>query len=138
MTVRQVLDYDQIVKVVIDNMKDVDAKIRFRFLQMAHQFQPIVDGYNKIREEKIAKYGSMQEDGQFGIFEPQKETYENDEDYQKAVENYNNTINQFRTELNEVLEEKAKIELDKFHAEEIMNSGLPSDMLLVLYDLIEE
>lgn len=138
MTVKEVLNYDRIVKIIIDEMKYIDVKVRFRFLQMAHQFQPIVKNYNTIREEKITQYGSTHANGQFGIIKPDKDSYENEADYQKAVQDYDVVFKKFTSELNELLESDAKIEIQRFKPEEIMDSGIPADIMLELYDLIEQ
>lgn len=138
MTVRQVLDYDQIIKEIIDNMKEVDTIIRFRFLQMAHQFKPIVENFQTIRDEKIGQYGSAHENGQFGIIEPDKDSYDNEDEYKSAYKEYEATVEKFRNELDEILESDAKIEIETFKPEEIINSGLPTNYMLMLYDLIEQ
>ena len=138
MTVNQVLDYNSIIKVIIDNAKDVDVKIRFKFLGMINQFKPIVDNFETIRQEKISEYGSINKDGQIGIFKPIRDDYETNTEFTEALRKYDDTIAKFTKELQEVLDADAEIEISKFKATDIMDSGLSSDYLLALYDLIEE
>jgi len=138
MTVNQVLDYNNVIRAIVDNAKNVDAKIRFKFLGMANQFKPIVDNFETIRQEKISEYGTTKADGQTGIFEPVRDDYETDSDFVEAQQKYDETIAKFAKELQEILDSDAEVEITKFKADDIMDSGLNSDYLLALYDLIEE
>ena len=138
MTVNQVLDYNSMIKAIIDNAKDVDAKTRFKFLGMVNQFKPIVDNFETIRQEKIAEYGTTNKDGQTGIFEPVRDDFETDSDFVDAQKKYDETIAKFANELQEVLDSEVDVNIAKFKADDIMDSGLNSDYLLALYDLIEE
>ena len=67
---------------------------------------------------------------------PRQELY--DDEYQKAVEEYDNNIKQFSADMSKVLEPETEINIKKFKAEDIMNAGIPSEYLIHIYDLIEE
>ena len=138
MKVSEILDYNNVIKAIIDNAKDVNALVKFRLLGMCKQFEPIVANFETIRQEKIAQYGTTDENGNVGIFVPKKEDFENDDDYKKASEEFETTIEKFTADLNEVLNSESDIEIKKFKYTDIMDAGLPSDYLIAIYDLIEE
>jgi hypothetical protein len=138
MTIQNILDYNEIIKAIIDNATDVNALIKFKLLGMLKQFEPVVANYETIRSEKIMKYGTTNEDGNTGIFAPKKENFDSDEDFNKATINFEETVKKFSDELNEVLQSESDIEIKKFKSSDIMDAGLPADYLLAIYDLIEE
>ena len=138
MKVSEILDYNNVIKAIIDNAKDVNALVKFRLLGMCKQFEPIVANFETIRQEKIAQYGTTDENGNVGIFAPKKENFENDDDYKKSSEEFETTIERFTADLNEVLNSESDIEIKKFKYTDIMDAGLPSDYLIAIYDLIEE
>ena len=138
MLVKEVLEYNKIIKAIIDNSKDVNALVKFRLLGMLKQFEPIVLNFDTIREEKIMKYGKPTEDGNTGIVPPKKEDFEKDEDFENAVKEFEDTIKKFTDDLTEVAESEADITIKKFKYTDIVDAGLPSDYLVAIYDLIEE
>lgn len=137
MTVQTVLQYDSIMQNLIDNT-NIDGIYKFKFLQMRKQFEPAVANFNKVRDEILSKHSEVNEEGQTGIFRPNRDKFESDEDYDKAVKKYEESIEEFNKEIQPIFDEEVKIEFQKFKAVDIMNSGIPSDALLALYDLIEE
>ena len=137
MKVEDILRYDRVVKDIIDNAK-LDSVLKFKFLQMAKQFEPVIENVNKVRDEVLNKYSSTNENGQSGIFQPDREKFESDEAFNDAVKEFQEKITKFNEELQPVFEEEVKIELKKFKASDVMNSGIPAESLLVIYDLIEE
>ena len=137
MTVQTVLQYDSIMSNLIDNT-NIDGIYKFKFLQMRKQFEPAVANFNKVREEILAKHSKTNDEGQLGIFQPVREKFDSDDAYNTAVKEYETSITKFNEELQPILDEEVKIEFKKFKAADIMNSGIPSDALLALYDLIEE
>lgn len=138
MLVKDVLKYNDIIKSIIDNAKDVNALVKFRLLGMCKQFEPVVANFAVIQNEKIKQYGTTAEDGNIGIFAPKKESFENDEDFEKAQKEFEDTIEKFDTDINEVLNSETEIEIKKFKYTDIVDAGLPADYLLAIYDLIEE
>ena len=138
MKIKEVLNYNQAIKAVVDNAKDVNALVKFRLLGMAKQFEPIVANFDTVREEKIAKYGTTNESGQTGIFAPEKDKFDDDKKYDEAVKEFEETVKKFTNDIDEVLDSEADIEIKKFKYTDIMDSGLPSDYLIAIYDLIEE
>lgn len=138
MQVKTVLDYNKIIKSIIDNERNIDALVKFRLLGMCKQFEPIVANFETVREEKIMQYGTTTEDGNTGIIPPIRNKFENDEDFEKAQNEFEETVAKFTADLNKVLDSEINIEIKKFKPEDIMDAGLPSDYLLAIYDLIEE
>ena len=137
LTIQEILNYDSVVKNIIDNTS-VDGILKFRFLQMAKQFESTVENVNKVRDELIDKYSEVNENGQSGIFQPRRDQFVSDEDYNAAVKKFDDTIAKFNKDMKKVLDDTVELEITKFKASDIMNAGIPSDALLVLYNLIEE
>lgn len=147
MTVKTILQYDDIMSNLINDYS-IDAKIRFRFLNMRKQFEPIVQNFQKVREEILKKHAETREDGTMGIFRPEipdRTKFDSDDAYNKAVEEYNAamtkydvTLAEFQKDLDPILNDEANIQFTKFKVDEIMSAGLSSDALLVIIDLIEE
>ena len=138
MKVKDVVQYDDILKNLIDNGTQLDTKIKFRFLNMRKQFEPIVQNFMQMREEILNKHAEQREDGTVGIFAPEEDKFESREDFNKAVEEFQKKVDAFNSEVNNILEDKADIEFTKLKADDIMHAGIPSDALLALYDIIEE
>ena len=138
MTNGEILKYDGIIKNLIDNATDINSLAKFRLLGMLKQFEPIEQNYNTIREDNIRKLGTMSDDGRFGIFEPKREAFEDDDSFNTAFEDYEKTIKAFDDALNEVLNSESDIEIKKFKYGDIMNAGIPTKYLVAIYDLIEE
>ena len=138
MTNGEILKYDGIIKNLIDNATDINSLAKFRLLGMLKQFEPIEQNYNTIREDNIRKFGTLSGDGRFGIFEPQRDDFENDEAFDRAYADYKKVIESFDNALNEVLESEADMEIKKFKYDDIMNAGIPTRYLVAIYDLIEE
>ena len=138
MTNGEILKYDGIIKNLIDNATDINSLAKFRLLGMLKQFEPIEQNYNTIREDNIRKLGTMSDDGRFGIFEPKREAFEDDDSFNTAFEDYEKTIKAFDDALNDVLNSESDIEIKKFKYGDIMNAGIPTKYLVAIYDLIEE
>lgn len=137
MTVNDILNYDEVVKNLIDN-STLDGVTKFKFLQMAKQFEPIVADFNKVRDELITKLGSQLENGSVGIQQPVRDSFESDKAYEEAKKTYETQLKNFQESIEPVLNEEVSVDIKKFKAESIMNAGIPANALLVLYDLIEE
>ena len=137
-TVREVLKYNNIIKSIIDNAKDVNSLVKFKLLGMIKQFENIVANTENIRVELLEKYGETKEDGTVSIMPPSKDDIEDETEYEKAYKDYEESYKKFIEEYGAILDSKIDIQLKKFKSSEIMNMGIPSDYLVALYDLIEE
>ena len=138
MKINDALRYNRIIKDIIDNATDVNALVKFRLLGILKQFEPIVEDFETIRNDLIRKYGKLEEDGNYGVFLPKRDDYEDDDSYNKAVEEYEQIINKLNDELKKVADSELDVKIQKFKYTDIMDSGLPTDYMLALYDLIEE
>lgn len=138
MTIRELLDYNSSIKTIIDNAKDVSALVKYKLLTMCKQIEPVEETVEKVRLEIINKYGTKKEDGSVGIWEPARDDYENDSDYDEAVTKYHSNIEQFQNDMNSLLNSESDITIKKFKSSEIFDAGLPADYLLAIYNLIEE
>ena len=114
MTVNDVLNYNSIIKNIIDGGMNISNLVKFKMLGMLKQFEPIVQNVETIRNEQITKFGTTNENGVVGVFEPIKENFENADEYDKAVKEYEDTIKKLTEAMNEVIFH-LKYELLKHH-----------------------
>lgn len=138
MTVNDVLNYDRIIRNIIDNVEEVNSLTKFKFLGMLKQFEPIVLNFNTIQNDKIKKYGTQNAQGELGVFVPNIDDYSNEDDYKNAYSEFEATIEKISDELNEVLESEVNLDIKKFKSDDVIDVGIPSDYLVAIYDLIEE
>ena len=137
MMIKDILNYNDAIKDIIDNTKNVNALVKFRLLGMCKQFEPIVSNYDVIYNEKIKQYGTVVDD-RVGIIQPDRNKYSNEEEYNKAVEAYESSYKKFVDDMDQVLNSEANINIQKFKYTDIIDAGLPSEYLIAIYDLIEE
>lgn len=138
MTINDVLNYNKAIMTIIDNINNIPALVKFKMLGMCKQFEPIVSNFDSIRQDKIRQYSNNKEDGSSGIIMPNKDDFENDDEYTKAVAEYEDCIKKFTDDIKELLNSEADITVKKFKVDEIMNVGIPSEYLISIYDLMEE
>lgn len=138
MKVADILNYNRAIKMIIDNATDVNSLVKFKLLGMLKQFEPAVTNFEIIREDKIKEYGSINKNGQFGIFEPKEDDFETVTDFEEAHKKYEETIDNFNKDLDEILNSESDITIKKFKYTDIMDAGLSSDYLIIIYELIEE
>ena len=136
MKVKDILNYNKIIKDIINNGTNINALTKFKMLGMLKQFEPIVTNLDIVRDEKIREYGTLSDDCGYGIFAPKRADFNNEDDYKKAVDQFEETIKKFNADIEEIVNSESDIKLNKFGAE-IMDVGIPADYLLALYDLIE-
>lgn len=121
MTVREVLNYSDLLTRMIEGNSQIKATTKFKLLGMITQFKPVLENYESVRSEKIVQYGKTDENGNTIIPEDDKE----------AVE-------KFTKEITELLNSEIDIPITKLKADEIMNEGIPVPFLANIYGLIEE
>lgn len=138
MKLETILQYNDVFKNLIDNAKEINALVKFRLLGIVKQFEPIVTNFEIVKEEKIRQYGKQQEDGSIGIISPDKDKFENEEEYNKAEAEFHDAVVAFNTDMNELLQSDIDIEIKKFKPDEVIDIGIPADFLVLLYDFIEE
>lgn len=138
MKLETILQYNDIFKNLIDNAKEINALVKFRLLGIVKQFEPIVTNFEIVREEKIRQYGKQQENGSIGIVSPDRDKFENEEEYNKAETEFHDAVAAFNADMNELLQSDVDIEIKKFKPDEVIDVGIPADFLVLLYDFIEE
>ena len=138
MKVDTIIKYNILIKDIIDNAQDVNALIKFKLLGILKQFEPIVENFETVRDEKIRKYGTEGDNGTYGIFVPKREKFDSDDDYNNDIKEYEDAMNNLNKELKEVADSKVEVEFNKFKSVDIMNAGIPANYLVALYELIEE
>lgn len=136
MKISEIINYNEIAKAIINEI-NIDSLAKFRLLGLCKQFESIVENYEVVRNELIQKYGENK-NGTFGIFEPIKDNYSSDDEYNTAVEKYNAAITGLKNELAIILDSETSIKINKIKYSDIINAGIPADYLLAIYDLIEE
>ena len=136
MKISEIINYNEIAKAIINEI-NIDGLAKFRLLGLCKQFESIVENYEIVRNELIQKYGENK-NGTFGIFEPIKDNYSSDDEYNAAVEKYNAAITGLKNELAIILDSETSIKINKIKYSDIINAGIPADYLLAIYDLIEE
>ena len=67
MTVKNVLDYNKVIKSIIEDVDGVSSVIKFKLLVMLKQFEPIVSNFNIVRNDKILEYGTPDGNGDYAI-----------------------------------------------------------------------
>lgn len=138
MIVGKILEYNNAIKSIIDNAGDVSSLAKFKLLGILKQFEPVEKNVEQMRNELIQKYGKAYEDGSFGIKEPKRENFENDEEYDATYTEFEEAFKGYTSELEAILNSESDIKITKFKYDEIIGVGIPADYLVVLYDLIEE
>ena len=120
MKLKEVINYESILKSIIDNEPNVSPVIKFKFLGMIKQFSPCLENLESIRSDLVKKYGEENEEGGYTVL--------------KDTENYK----LFSEDMLKLLDQEIETNISKFKAEDIMNAGIPADAWVLLYDLIEE
>ena len=117
----QILNFDRIIKNIIENEKDVNIVFKFKLLGIRKAFGTVVANTDVIRNDLIVKYGKEDENKKYSID-------------QKDEENFK----RFVDEMNKFLETEIDIDFTKITMSEAFSGGLNnSDYLVGLYDIIE-
>ena len=133
MKIGEIINYNEIINVIINELNNVDSLAKFKLLGLCKQFESIIGQYEIARDELVNKYGENR-DGKFGIFEPIKDDYPSDEEYNIAVEKHDS----FKKELRNILDTETNIKIKKIKYTTIINAGIPANYLVAIYNLIEE
>lgn len=138
MLVKDAISYSRTIKSIIDSNSNINALVKFKLLGMAKQLEPITENFERVRNENIYKYGTINENGGASIIEPKRDSFDNDEDFNTAMDEYKNTVAKINEELKTILNSDVNVNINKFKYTEIIDAGLSADYLLDLYELIEE
>lgn len=117
---KNILMLHDTLKHIIDTNKEVDVRLKFKFLGILKSLESPVANFASIRNEKIAEYGTEKEDGTVEIPNNDKET-----------------VQKFMDEINAVLDEEVDVHFGKLPAGELFQSNIPSEQLIQLYEAID-
>ena len=124
----QVISIYNILQDIIDNNKDVDSSIKFKFLLTMNELTNVVSNFEKMRNEKINELGKdteiEDENGEKRIVKAI------DEDDIEARKNFSDTMN-------EIINSDIEVNIQKFKSDEIFNKGITSQQLVCLLPIIE-
>lgn len=125
----QVISIYNILQDIIDNNKDVDSSIKFKFLLTMNELTNVVSNFEKMRNEKINELGKdteiEDENGEKRIVKAI------DEDDVEARKNFSDTMN-------EIINSDIEVNIQKFKSDEIFNKGITSQQLVCLLPIIED
>lgn len=117
MKLKQAVDIYTSIKNEASNCEDISTK--FRLIAILNSLVLIVETYDTLRSELILKYGTKNENGDISI-----DT--NDE----------KSFNDFKVELNKLLDQDVSLTIDKIKFKDIAN--LDINLLIQLYPIMEE
>lgn len=117
---KDVLNLNNALKAIIDEI-DIDALLKFRLLGIMKEIENHVTNFNLICNEKIAKFGTKDEEGNITISSEDKEA-----------------IRKFNDVMRKVTDSEVSINVTKIKSKEIFSKGIKSEYLIWLYPIIEE
>ena len=121
MNIGNLLNINTTLKSIMDSEEiHIDALLKFKFLGILKSIEPHIENYELIRNEKIREYGEEDEEGNYLISKDDTERYDN-----------------FRTDMESILNNTVDVSFEKLDAKEIIDLGLTSDQLIQLYELME-
>lgn len=118
----ELLNLNETIKNIIDDKDSgIDALIKFKLLGMMKAFEDTVQNFEIVRNEKIREFGEEGENGQISI----------DINNSEAVGKFNDA-------LTPLLQSDVSVTIDKLKADDIFNCRIPANILVKLYDIIEQ
>lgn len=122
MKVKEIGEINSAIKILLNDEKySFGAKLKFQFLTIMKQLEPIVTNITTLRDEKIREYGTEDENGEIVIEKTNTEA-----------------MGKFQKDMEELFETDVDLVVTKIKAEDIFQYNIPADYLLALYDIIEE
>lgn len=117
---KDILNLNNALKAIIDDI-DIDALLKFRLLGIMKEIENHVTNFNLICNEKIAEFGTKDEEGNITIPSEDKEA-----------------IRKFNDVMRKVTDSEISINITKIKSKEIFSKGIKSEYLIWLYPIIEE
>lgn len=112
---------NEVIRSILNNKEyKIDVVTKFQMLGILKSFETPLMNIDTIKNEKIMEYGTTNEEG--GIYIDQS----NVEKFSKFV-----------TDMNELLNSDAEIDIEPLDAKIMSDIGLTADELMVLYDIME-
>ena len=124
MRLKDILNINQILKIIIDNSElNIDTLLKFKLLGIMKNIEILVNNFEIIRNEKIREYGKETEDKNgnktIGIDIDDKEC-----------------MKKFSDDLNKILDSDVEINIQKLKPSDVFDKGLPAEYLVGLYSII--
>lgn len=109
------------IKNIINNKEyKIDVVTKFQMLGILKEFESSLANIETIRNEKIMEYGKTNEDGQIYVDKNDSENF-----------------SKFIAEMNELMNTETDVNINPLDAKTVINIGLSSDELMILYDIME-
>lgn len=122
MKLNDIINLYNAIKQVIDNTEiRISTICKFRLLTNLKALETPISTFEILRNEKIKEYGTEKDDGSYGIAKENKEAFD-----------------KFSQELTILLSQDFSVQLTKIKAEDIIIEGINSNLLMMLYPIIEE
>lgn len=119
---KDALNLNQALREIIDNSTvKADAVFKFKLLGIMKALETPVSHFDVIRNEKIVEYGEEADDGSIHIPQDDPEI-----------------MAQFTHDMEKILDTEITVSLDKLKPSQVFDSGVPADLLVKLYILMEE
>ena len=127
MKLKEILNLNQVIKLIIDNKElKIDSLLKFRLLGILKDIEPSVSNFEIIRNENIREFGQPVNDENGNII-----SYEIPQDNEVS-------INKFKESLEKLLDNDVQITIHKLKASDVFDKGLSAEYLVGLYSIIEE
>jgi len=120
--IRELLTINQALKTIIDDKQsNVDALLKFKLLGIMKEFQPHVENFEFIRNEKIVQYGQKTKRGNYQITKDNK-----------------TAMDKFKHDIDKILMSEVSLNIEKLKASCIFDKGVKAEYLIGLYPIIEQ
>ena len=110
--------YNELKQLLDNKNNELDIVVQFTLLGILKELDVPFQNYNSIKENLAVKYGEDPDDE--GVIKIKKEY-----------------MDKFYEESKKLLDSDVDLKIEKIPANKLFNAGIPSDILLRLYDYIE-
>lgn len=116
----QIMDIYIVIKKIIEDKKIDNALLKYKLLTVFKSIEGIVNNFNVIRNEKVRKYGSLDDEGNYNIDSTDK------------------NHDAYVSELDEVLMFDEVVKVKTLKASEVFSEEIPLLELSVLFPIITD
>lgn len=122
MTINNIINLNGRLSAIINNDNITDPALKFKLLTIMKQLEMYIKNYETVKNSLIEKYGTLDDNNVVRV--------------DKNVDE--NAFNLFKEEYEKFLSTEVDVHITKVKSSEIFNSGIDSNYLLSLYEIIEE
>ena len=122
MTINNIINLNGRLSAIINNDNITDPALKFKLLTIMKQLEMYIKNYETVKNSLIEKYGTLDDNNVVCV--------------DKNVDE--NAFNLFKEEYEKFLSTEVDVHITKVKSSEIFNSGIDSNYLLSLYEIIEE